>query len=50
MKTLKTIFSGFFLITGLSILLLGTIDLLNPNATHKDKKGGLATIVIFSLP
>lgn len=50
MKTLKKITAGIFLIIGLSILLLGTIDLVNPNATKKDKEGSLAAIVLFSLP
>jgi predicted transcriptional regulator len=50
MKTIKKIFAGFFLIIGLSILLIGTIELVNPNSTKKDKEGGLAAIVVFSLP
>jgi hypothetical protein len=50
MKTLKQILAGLFLIIGLSILLLGTIDLVNPNTTQKDKEGSLAAIVVFSLP
>jgi predicted transcriptional regulator len=50
MKTLKKIFVSFFLVIAFSILLLGTIDLVNPNATKKDKEGGLAAIVLFGLP
>jgi predicted HTH domain antitoxin len=50
MKILKKIFTGVSLIIGISILLLGTIDLANPNATKKDKEGALAAIVLFSLP
>jgi hypothetical protein len=49
-KTLKKITAGIFLIIGISILLLGTIDLANPKATKKDKEGALAAIVLFSLP
>jgi hypothetical protein len=50
MKVFKKITAGIFLIIGLSILLLGSIDLINPNATKKDKEGSLAAIVLFSLP
>lgn len=50
LKTLKKIFAGVFLITGLSILLLGTIDLANPKSTKENKEGTLAAIVLFSLP
>ncbi|BAZ33303.1 hypothetical protein NIES4074_58130 [Cylindrospermum sp. NIES-4074] len=50
MKTLKKVIAGIFLITGLSILLLGTIDLVNPKATKEDKEGSLAAIVLFGLP
>jgi hypothetical protein len=50
MKKLKKIAAGFFLITGLSLLLLGMIDIANPNAPKKDKEGALAAIALFSLP
>ncbi len=50
MKTLKKILASLFLITGLSILLLGAIDLKNPNNTKQYKEGGLAAIILFSLP
>ncbi|MEQ9621211.1 hypothetical protein [Coleofasciculus chthonoplastes] len=50
MKTLKKLFTGVFLIIGISILLLGTIDLANSNASKKDREGALAAIVLFGLP
>jgi len=50
MITIKKIFSVFFLIIALSILLLGTIDVVNHKATKEDKQGALAAIVLFSLP
>ncbi|MBW4511895.1 MAG: hypothetical protein KME64_36155 [Scytonematopsis contorta HA4267-MV1] len=50
MKKIKKIAAGFFLITGLSLLLLGMIDIANPNAPKKDKEGALAAIALFSLP
>lgn len=50
MKTLKKILAGVLLTTGLSILLLGTIYLVNPKTTKEDKEGSLAAIVLFGLP
>ncbi|MFP5273706.1 hypothetical protein [Coleofasciculus sp.] len=50
MKKIKAFSAGCLLIISLSILLLGTIDLANPNSTKKDKEGALATIVLFGLP
>jgi hypothetical protein len=50
MNTIKKITAGIFLIIGISILLLGTIDLANPKATNKNKEGALAAIVLFSIP
>ncbi|MFP4411713.1 hypothetical protein [Coleofasciculus sp.] len=50
MKTVKKVFTGVFLIFGISILLLGTIYIANPNASKKDKEGALGAIVLFSLP
>jgi len=50
MNIIKQLFAFFMLITSLLILLLGTIDLANPNSPKKDKEGALAAIVLFSLP
>ena len=50
MKTVKKILAGTFLTIGLAILLLGTLDLINPKKTSADKEGALAAIVIFGLP
>jgi hypothetical protein len=50
MNTIKKITADIFLTIGISILLLGTIDLANPKAAKKDKEGALAAIVLFSLP
>lgn len=50
MKFIKKFTAGFFLIIGLFILLLGTIDLMDESKSKDDKDGALAAIVIFGLP
>jgi predicted HTH domain antitoxin len=50
MNTIKKITAGFFLTIGLAILLLGIIDLTNPNTPQKSKDGALAAMVLFGLP
>ncbi|MBS9393986.1 MAG: hypothetical protein HEQ29_12825 [Dolichospermum sp. LBC05a] len=50
MKILKKIFAGSFLVIGLAILLLGTIDLIDSNKSKDDKEGALAAIVVFGIP
>lgn len=50
MKALRKGCAGFFLVIGLAILVLGTIDLVNPNTPDKDQEGALAAIVIFGVP
>jgi hypothetical protein len=50
MRTVKKILAGTFLTIGLAILLLGTLDLINPKKTSADKEGALAALVVFGLP
>ncbi len=50
MKTLKKVTAGFFLIIGLGIMILGTVDLVSSNKTQEDKDGALAAMVIFGVP
>ncbi|MGM3309768.1 hypothetical protein ACSQ6I_27930 [Anabaena sp. WFMT] len=50
MKLLKKIFAGSFLIIGLAILLLGTMELIDSNKSKEDKEGALAAIVVFGIP
>ena len=50
MRTLKKITAGIFLTIGLAILILGTIDLINPTPSKQDKDGSLAAMVLFGLP
>ncbi|AFZ23155.1 hypothetical protein Cylst_0829 [Cylindrospermum stagnale PCC 7417] len=50
MKILKKIFAGSFLVIGLAILLLGTIDLMDSKETKEDKEGALAAMVVLGLP
>ncbi|WP_353933056.1 hypothetical protein WJM97_10950 [Okeanomitos corallinicola TIOX110] len=50
MKIIKKIFAGSFLVIGLAILLLGTIELIDSNKSNEDKEGALAAIVVFGIP
>jgi hypothetical protein len=50
MKRLKKITSGIFLTIGIAIFILGTVDLINPKTSQKDKDGSLAAIVLFGFP
>ncbi len=50
MKTLKKVAASFFLIIGLSIILRGTIDIINPNSTKDWKEGALVGVLILGLP
>lgn len=50
MKTLKKVTAGFFLLIGIAIMILGTVDLVSPKTTQDDKDGALAAMVIFGVP
>ncbi len=50
MKTLKKLTAGFFLMIGLAIIILGTVDLSSSKTTQDDKDGALAALVIFGVP
>lgn len=50
MKTLKKFTGGFFLLIGIAIMILGTVDLSSSNKTQDDKDGALAAMVLFGVP
>ncbi|MEA5620689.1 hypothetical protein VB711_23020 [Cronbergia sp. UHCC 0137] len=50
MKIIKKIFAGSFLVIGLNILLVGTIELIDSRKPNQDKEGALAAIVLFGIP
>nr|ALT22108.1 hypothetical protein [Anabaena sp. XPORK13A] len=50
MNTIKKITAGIFLTIGIAILILGTVDLINPKSSKQDKDGSFAAMVLFGLP
>lgn len=50
MNALKKASATLLFLIGISIFLLGTMDLLNSNASEEDRSGALAAITLFGLP
>ena len=50
MSVLKKFFAGLCLVIGVPILLLCTVELLNPDTPPEDREGATAAIAILGLP
>lgn len=50
MRVLKQITAGLLLILGVPIVLMATLEIVDPKTTPQDRKGATAALVLFGLP
>ncbi|MBF2080114.1 MAG: hypothetical protein IGR76_16755 [Synechococcales cyanobacterium T60_A2020_003] len=50
MILIQKIAAGFCLLIGLPIVLLGTVEALNPSTSAEDREGAIAAVVLFGAP
>ncbi len=50
MRLLQKAFTGFCLLIGLPIMIMATVEILNPATDAEDRSGAAAALVLFGLP
>lgn len=50
MTLIQKFAAGFCLLLGLPILILGTVEALNPSTPAEDREGAIAAVVLFGAP
>lgn len=50
MRLLQKVSAGFCLLIGLPIIIMATVEILNPATNEEDRSGSMAALVIFGLP
>lgn len=50
MPLLQKVLAGFCLLIGLPIIIVATVEILNPTSSDEDRSGSVAALAIFGLP
>jgi hypothetical protein len=50
MRLLQKTLAGFCLLIGLPIIIVATVEILNPTSSDEDRSGSAAALVLFGLP